>query len=92
MKQMKTDFIHVDSDVFIFGDLFKDFITSKKYDMIIQNQIPEKHNHTRKYVKNFREFVIKNNLVDPDIYDGRCLSCGTVGMRMKHLSGYIHIC
>ena len=92
MSLMKEDFIHVDSDVFIFEDLFKKFTSSKKYDMIIQNQIPKRFNYVKNYVEDFRDFVIENNLVDPDKYDGRCLSCGTVGMRIQHLSGYINVC
>jgi len=86
MKSMRTDFIHVDSDVFIFADLFSKFINDESYDVLTQNQVPEKDNYVNKYVQNFYD------IIDPDQYDGRCLSCGVVGMRHKHKNGYIDVC
>ena len=92
MKSIRTDFIHVDSDVFIFDDLFKPFIDDPNCDMIIQNQIPKESNYVNNYVDKFRDVVIENDIIDPKLYDGRCFSCGTVGMRHKHKKGYVELC
>ena len=92
ISQMNEDFIHVDSDVFIFADLFRKFISSKRYDILIQSQVPKKDNYVHSYVDDFKDFVIKNDLIDPKKYDGRCLSGGCVGMRLKHISGYFKFC
>jgi hypothetical protein len=91
MKSMRTDFIHVDSDVFIFDDLFSNFINDKTFDVIIQNQIYEDH-YVRDYVDKFKSFIIENDLIDPNIYDGGCASCGTVGMRIGRKKQYIDVC
>lgn len=92
MKRMRQDFIHVDSDVFIFDDLFSEFINNENLDIIIQNIIPEESNYVNKYVDMFREFIIENDIINPEKYDGRCHSCGTIGMRIKHKKGYIELC
>ena len=92
MKRMRQDFIHVDSDVFIFDDLFSEFINDKKYDLLIQNQIPKKLNYVVSYVEQFKDFVIENDIIQPEKYDGKCLSCGTLGMRIAHKSDYIKVC
>jgi hypothetical protein len=92
IKLMRTDFIHVDPDVFIFDKLFSPFIEDNSYDMIIQNQIPKDANYVHNYVDKFRNFIITNNIINPDDYDGRCLSCGVIGMRHKHKKEYVEIC
>ena len=92
MKSMRTDFIHVDTDVFIFADLFREFINNEEYDIILQNHIPNEINYVKGYVDRFRDFVIEHNIIDPNTYDGRCASCGTIGMRHKHKKNYIEIC
>lgn len=92
MKSMKTDFIHVDSDVFIFTDLFSPFIENKKYDNMVQNIIPEGYNYAKDYVKQYDKFVFENNIINPKTYDGRCHSCGVIGMRHTHKNGYIKFC
>jgi hypothetical protein len=92
IKSMRTDFIHVDSDVFIFADLFSEFMKNKKYDIIVQNHIPENINYVGGYVNNFRDFVVENNIIDTNIYDGRCCSCGVLGMRHEHKKSFIEMC
>lgn len=92
MKSMRSDFIHVDSDVFIFADLFSKFIKNEKYDKIIQNIIPNIYNYAKDYVPKFKEHVIENDIIDPKKYDGRCHSCGVIGMRHKHKKTYIETC
>jgi len=92
IKGMREDFIHVDSDVFIFANVFSPFIDNKNIDIIIQNFIPKDWNYVRGYVNKHRDFIIKNKLINPDNYDERCISCGTVGMRIKHKKGYVEMC
>jgi hypothetical protein len=92
MKSQRQDFIHVDPDVFIFDDLFSPFINDNSCDMIIQNQIPRDSNYVHGYVDMFRDFIIENDIIDPDVYDNRCFSCGVVGMRHRHKNGYIKLC
>jgi hypothetical protein len=91
MKLMTEDFIHVDSDVFIFDDLFAGFINSNQYDIIIQNQIPKKCNYVNTYVDLYKDFLIKNDIY-PNEYDGRCVSCGTLGLRINIKDNYIRFC
>ena len=91
IKQMSNDFIHVDSDVFIFDDLFSSFINSNNYDAIVQDKIPKKTNYSNTYVNLYKNYLIKDNIFDPKLYDGRCYSCGTVGLRMRIKDDYIQI-
>jgi len=92
IRRMTEDFIHVDSDVFIFADLFSKFISSKEYNLIVQNQIPKEINYVNNYVSQYKEFLKNNNVFNPDLYDGRCLSCGTIGMRKELVKGYVKMC
>jgi hypothetical protein len=92
MRTMKEKFIHVDSDVFIFDDLYSPFINTRKYDVIVQDIIPERKNACANFVKDNKEFLTKNNIIDYDLYDGRCFSCGTLGITPKLISEYIRIC
>lgn len=93
IKQTKTDFIHVDSDVFIFGDIFSNFINDRnKYSGIVQNIIPESVNYCKRYVNDFRDFVTEYKIIDPKKYDGRCYSCGVIGMKGNLKYGYVSSC
>lgn len=92
MKSQRQDFIHIDSDVFIFDDLLSPFINDDSCDMIIQNQIPENINYVNNYAEEYGDFLIEKDIIDPEVYDGRCYSCGVVGMRHKHKKGYIDVC
>ena len=89
MRLMSEKFIHVDSDVFIFDDIYSDFIMSDKYDVIIQDTIPESRNFVKNFVYRNEDFLNKNDIVDPIKYDGRCVSCGTVGMTPEVKKEYI---
>jgi len=92
MRTMKEKFIHVDSDVFIFDDLYAPFIKTRKYDVIVQDTIPARINASIDFVKNNKEFLLENNIIDYNQYDGRCFSCGTLGITPKHLPEYIRLC
>lgn len=92
IKQMAEDFIHVDSDVFIFDDLYSKFINNKQYDIIVQDVLAPELNISRDYVKDFADFLIKNKIYNPNEYDGKCFSCGTIGMRAKYIKDYVKMC
>jgi len=92
MKSMRTDFIHVDTDVFIFADLFSEFMKNEEFDIIVQNHVPEDINYVKGYVNMFKDLVVEHDIIDPQIYDYRCSGCGTIGMRHKHKKPYIEIC
>lgn len=80
MNQMEEDFVHVDSDVFLFDDLLRPFI-DRKVDGIVQDAIPAGHTFVMDFV---RANVHKLN----PAYDGRCYSCGVIGMTKDVLSKY----
>lgn len=92
MRTMKEKFIHVDSDVIIFDDLYSSFINTRKYDVIVQDRIPERNNFSSHFVKKNKDFLLDNNIFDYNNYDGRCFSCGTLGITPKLLPEYIKIC
>jgi len=84
MKIINDEFIHVDSDVFIFDDLFREYIDGD-YDIIVQDITPANVNVvTQDFVKDNAEFLSKNDIIDISEYDGRFTSCGTIGMK-KHV-------
>lgn len=92
MRNMKEKFIHIDSDVFIFDDLYSPFINTRKYDIIVQDTIPERKNACASFVNNNKIFLEKNNIISSEKYDGRCFSCGTLGMTPKIIPDYINLC
>jgi hypothetical protein len=89
MKTMTEKFIHVDSDVFIFDDIFRVFITGD-YDIIVQNRwVREQNDYIRDFVDKNLEFVIDNNIIDPNVYDGGSLCSGVVGMKLEIRDQYV---
>lgn len=88
-------FIHVDPDVFIFDDLFKEYINNQdKYDLIIQfvdtNNFNVTYNKDNMYIYNdvcnIEKYnpILKNNQLI-----GNNFSAGVVGMNMKVKDAYI---
>ncbi len=89
IADVKTPFIHVDSDVFVFDDLFRPFIENHdKYDVIVQNILPKEKNLALDFVKNNATYLKDNNFMD-DNYDGKCLSCGVLGMGLEVKKKYL---
>jgi hypothetical protein len=80
MNQMKENFIHVDSDVFIFKDILRPFLDGY-FDGIVQDKIPAEVNFTRGFIDHNIDKLPKN-------FDRRCYSCGVVGMTMPVLEKY----
>jgi len=89
MKLFSDDLIHVDSDVFIFDDLFREFIDGS-YDILVQDILPHYQNPVDiNFVHDNKEFLIDNNIFsNPDSYDGRFTSCGTFGIKNNVKSIY----
>ena len=91
ISEMKEDFIHVDSDVFIFDDLFKPFIDNQdKYDLIVQDILSNKKliswcKPVSDYIFDNIDFYNDNNICDKNIYEDkiRSFSCGVIGMNLK---------
>lgn len=68
ISEVKTPFIHVDSDVFIFDDLFKPFI-DQKYDLMVQYKFDfncEKWNY--------------NDICSIKNFDNMSFTCGVLGI------------
>lgn len=92
MRRQTGKFIHVDSDVFIFDDLFSDFINGRKYDIIVQDTIKPEWNPFRTSLPIVKDFLKRNDIMNPKDFDGKCFSCGTVGMTIKVKNEYIDLC
>jgi len=78
MRTIGDDFIHLDPDVSLFKKVLDPFINGE-CDVLVQDIVPHKWNVGKEFVFNsipfFRETKI---LMKP--YDGRAMSCGTVGI------------
>jgi len=91
METMAEKFIHVDSDVFIFRDCFSDFTLGNNYDVIVQDTIPPKNNFVKTFVHDNKNMLKQHNIIDSEIYDDRCVSCGTVGMTLEVRDKYVKL-
>ena len=81
MKLVSDDLIHVDSDVFIFDDLFRDFIDGD-YDILSQDVQKWNDNNTMKnYVNNNAKFLLDSNIIDAKIFDNKIASGGVLGLK-----------
>ena len=81
MRTMDVDFIHVDSDVFIFNKLFQPFIDGD-YDIIIQNILSRRLNTVKTFGFTQKKFLADTRILTKQ-YDGRCFSCGTLGLKKR---------
>lgn len=92
INQMNEKFIHVDSDVFIFDDLFSDFINNK-YNVIVQDIIHKEINDEDavSLLKHYEEFIDKNKIINPNIYDKKCISGGVIGMDLEVKNKFIEL-
>ena len=90
LKSVKEDVIHVDSDVFIFGELFHEFMFTDNWDVLVQDIIPlEYHNHfTNGFVGKNAEFLARNGIISKGLYDGRFTSCGALGLKTRSKEKY----
>jgi len=83
IRKQTTKFIHVDPDVFIFDDLFSDFINKRKYDIIVQDMLPDYLNPISSEMLIIREYLKKHDIMNHKLCDGRAFSNGVVGMNVK---------
>jgi hypothetical protein len=80
IDDINEDFIHVDSDVFLFNDLFKPFIDNTDYDIMVQF-VFDNHSQNQSY--------FYNNICPIELYDFRAFTCGVLGMRLNVKDSYI---
>jgi len=81
LKTVNDECIHVDPDVFVYDDLFLEFIHGKG-DILIQNIVSPEDNNVIDFAYNNKEFLINTKIFTKE-YDGRCAACGVLGMRKK---------
>ena len=89
INEQNNDFIHVDSDVFIFDSIFDSFIETSVYDMIVQDTLPPDTNFTKHFMYANKEKLFENQIFDVNNYDGKCFSQGVIGLRKQHINNYI---
>jgi len=82
MRTIGDDFIHVDSDVFIFNDFYRDFIDGK-IDVLVQDVVSREKNYvSRGFIYENLDFFADTKIFTKS-YDGQSFSCGTVGITKK---------
>jgi hypothetical protein len=81
MRQYDEDIIHVDSDVFLFDNIFREFIDNDNYDLIVQDIISKDKNFVQDFCYDNESTLVREKILDIKKYDGRCVSCGVFGMR-----------
>ena len=91
IRKQTAKFIHVDPDVFIFDDLFSDFIKGRKHDIIIQDVIPDYTNPVLREMPVLVSYLKKSKLMDYKLCDGKAFSNGVVGMNVKTKNEYVKL-
>ena len=91
IRKQTAKFIHVDPDVFIFDDLFSEFINGRKYDIIIQDVIPDYMNPVNGEMLVVKEYLKKHNVMDASICDGKAFSNGVIGMNIKTKKEFVKV-
>jgi len=81
MRTIDDDIIHIDSDVFLLGRFYDEFINGD-YDIMVQDILPKKENQTAYFGYENKEFLAETKILTKQ-YDGRCMSCGSFGLRKK---------
>jgi len=92
MKSMKEDFVHVDSDVFLFDDLLSPF-KNGNVDGIVQDMFTSKRNAFMAggfYDAN-KKPLYQLNLIDLNGDYGKAYSCGVIGMKKNVIEKYTNI-
>lgn len=89
IKKQTSKFIHVDPDVFIFSDLFEPFMKSRKYDIMVQDLIPDYINPVMNDIPTIKKYLTNNNIMDEKLCDGKVFSNGVVGMTIKVKNEFI---
>lgn len=92
MKSMNEDFIHVDSDVFLFNDLLSPF-RNENVDGIVQDIFTSKRNTFMAggfYGANKKK-LYHLDITIPNADYGKAYSCGVIGMKRKFIENYAEI-
>jgi len=89
IRKQTSKFIHVDPDVMIFDDLFSEFINGRRYDMIVQDVIPENLNPIGREMETIRGYLKKYDVINPELCDGKAFSNGVIGMTIKAKNEFI---
>jgi len=90
IRSMSGDIIHVDTDVFIFDDLFRPFIDGN-YDIIIQDIIKWHDGTLKVYVNQNADYLRNSGIIDANQYDNGFASCGVLGLKNHVKSRYFDI-
>lgn len=91
MKLINDDYVHVDSDVFIFDDLFRKFIDSNS-DVIIQNYLPSTSwcvGIVKDFINTYSKFLKDNQIITIDHYDNRFSCCAVSGCKIRAKNLYL---
>ena len=86
MKTIGDDFIHVDSDIMVDRNIFTPFINGE-CDVLIQDVVPFKKNLIKSFGFENKDFLAET-LILTKPYDGRCFSCGTLGINKSSQEYY----
>jgi hypothetical protein len=88
----KGNVVHVDSDVFIFNPVLDPFMYGMS-DGIVQDLVPFENNKnfSGEFVPDNENVLKYNNIFDSDLYDGRCFSCGVLGISEELKKPYLHM-
>lgn len=91
IQSTNDDVIHVDCDVFLFNDLFRPFYDGN-YDVMVQDIItPERNNYfTGDFMKK-NGTILKNMGIFNRDYDGKCFSCGVLGIKKNVVDNYMRM-
>ena len=92
IKRQRAKFIHVDPDVFIFDDLFSEFMKSEKFDVIIQDTIPKNINPIRGEMKAIKKYLESIGDIHYKYCDGKAFSNGVVGMTPDIKKKFVSMC
>lgn len=87
-KSIKDDFIHVDPDIFVFDDLFRNFINGND-DILVQDILSKENNIVSDFGYENKEFLAETGILTKE-YDGRCLSCGVLGLKKNVQEKYFN--
>ena len=92
IKRQTAKFIHVDPDVFIFDDLFSDFIKTRKYDIMVQDTIQPHLNPIKSEMAEIERYLKDIDDVHYKYCDGKAHSNGVIGMTVKVKKEFIKMC
>jgi len=87
IRLIDDDIIHVDTDVFIFDDLFRPFIDGD-YDIIVQDIIKWHDGTLKEYVNKNADFLRDSQIINANKYDNGFVSCGVLGLKNRVKNRY----